>query len=157
MRGGRAKFDSTGDLAACLDRISRGQQTRRALTMASEEGGAGPVPYAQPLLDAVSLFDRLGIRYALIGGVAAMYFGRARFTEDVDFVAATGHRELLEQNPQVMREFRFDPSCPWKLYHDSGVEIDIWKDPFGDDVAARAIDVDLAGRRVRVAEPHDLI
>jgi hypothetical protein len=32
------------------------------------------VPYAQPLLDAVELFEELGIGYALIGGIAAMYY-----------------------------------------------------------------------------------
>jgi hypothetical protein len=43
------------------------------------------------------------------------------------------------------------------LYHDSGVEIDIWKDEHSDAIVARARDADLAGRRVRVADPHDLI
>ena len=29
------------------------------------------VPYAQPLLDAVALFEELGIAYALVGGITA--------------------------------------------------------------------------------------
>ncbi len=115
------------------------------------------LPYAAPLLDAVALFERLGISYALVGGIAAMFYGRPRFTEDVDFVAMSGHREILDKNPESMREHHFDPSCSWKLYHDSGIEIDIWKDDFSNDIVRRAIDTPLAGRTVRLIEMHDLI
>lgn len=121
-------------------------------------GSAGEsVPYAQPLLDTLALFEELGIGYALVGGVAAMYFGRARFTEDLDFVAATGHREVLEQNPQSMRRHHFDPGCTWKLYHEGGVDIDIRKDEQSDAIVQRAVEVQLAGRQVRIADAHDLI
>src|SRR5687768_7064405 len=120
----RATPTSSGDLSACLDRIQRTVAFRSALMASSST----PLPYAGPLLDAVGLFERLGIPYALVGGVAAMYYGRARFTEDLDFVAATGHMNVLAASPDVMREFHFDPACTWKLYHDSGLEIDIWKD-----------------------------
>jgi predicted nucleotidyltransferase len=121
-------------------------------------GSAGDsVPYVQGLLDAIGLFEELGIRYALVGGVAAMYYGRARFTEDLDFVAMAGHRDLLDQHGEAMRRHHFDPTCTWKLYHDSGVEIDLWKDEHSDGIAARAAEIELAGRRVRIAEPHDLI
>src|SRR5687768_403634 len=118
---------SAGDLGACLDRMSYGAAMRRAL-MAEPVGDE--VPYARPLLDAVELFEELRIGYALVGGVASMYYGRARFTEDLDFVAETGHGERLEQSPDAMQRHRFDSSCTWKLYHDSGVEIDLWKDQF---------------------------
>ena len=39
----------------------------------------------KPLQDAVALFEELGIAYAVVGGIAAMVYGRARWTED-------GHR-----------------------------------------------------------------
>lgn len=113
--------------------------------------------YAAPLLDAVALFDELHIGYALIGGVAAMVWGRARYTEDIDFVAAAGHEAALKQHPDAMRRHHFDPSCTWKLYHDSGLEIDLWKDEHVEGIVARAVSVELAGRDVRVAEAHDLI
>lgn len=115
------------------------------------------VPYSGPLLDVVALFDELGIHYALIGGVAAMYYGRSRFTEDVDFVAAEGYQDILQANAEAMRSHHFDPSCTWKLYHDSGVDVDIWKDEFTDQIVARAHNVEMAGRRVRIADAHDLI
>jgi hypothetical protein len=115
------------------------------------------LPFAQALLDAVELFDELRIRYALVGGVAAMYYGRARFTEDVDFVAVTGHAQTLAAHPDAMKAHHFDPSCTWKLYHQSGVEIDLWKDEHCDGIVSRSRVADLAGRQVRIAEPHDLI
>ena len=113
--------------------------------------------YGQPLLDAVSLFEELGVGYALVGGIAAMYFGRSRFTEDVDFVAATGHMDALAAHPAAMEKHHFDPACTFKLYHQSGVEVDLWKDEHADDIVRRALDVEMAGRKIRIAEPHDLI
>ena len=121
------------------------------------EPAGDAVPYAQPLLDAVELFNELGIDYALVGGVASMYYGRARFTEDLDFVAGAGHAEMLARNADAMRRHRFEPTCTWKLYHASGVEIDLWKDEFSDDVVRRAVEVEVLGRPVRVADAHDLI
>jgi hypothetical protein len=145
---------SSDNLEACLIRMGRGVAFRNALMGESLETS---VPYAGPLLDAVALFERLGIGYALVGGVAAMYYGRARFTEDLDFVAATGHMDLLAANPAAMREHHFDPGCTWKLYHETGVDVDIWKDEHADAIIARAREVKLAGRLVKIAEPHDLI
>lgn len=146
--------EARGDLAACLGRIDYGRALMRELLMA---GGRSDVPYSAALLDAVAMFERLGIGYALAGGIAAMYYGRARFTENVEFVAASGHREILERNPEVIREFHFDPSCTWKLYHESGTDVDIWKDEFADDLVSRACSAKMAGREVRTVEVHDLV
>ena len=111
----------------------------------------------QPMLDAVGLFERLGIHYALIGGIAAMYYGRARFTDDVDFVAEFLHEKTLAENPDVMTEFGFDSTCTYKLYHRSGIDIDLWKDEFCDDITARAREVQLAGRLIKIVDPTDLV
>jgi Nucleotidyl transferase of unknown function (DUF2204) len=116
-----------------------------------------PVPYEQALADAAALFDELHIGYALVGGVAAMYYGRARFTEDLDFAAASGHMDARRKHPEEMQQHHFDPTCTWKLYHDSGVEIDIWKDSHSDEIVQRAIKAKLAGREINIADPHDLI
>lgn len=111
----------------------------------------------QPLEDAIALFNALQIPYALIGGIAAMVYGRARFTEDVDFVAAADHEKILAAHPATMEEYHFDPASTWKLYHTSGVAIDIWKDEYSDQIAARAQTMQFRGRPVRIAEIHDLI
>ena len=145
---------STGDLAASLARMERGRTLSRELRMQQPEPFSG---YAQPLLDAAALFDELGIGYALVGGVAAMVYGRARFTEDIDFVAARPHPQMLAENPDVMRRHRFDPACTWKLYHESGIEIDLWKDEHAEAIIARARQTPLAGRGIPIAGPHDLI
>ena len=115
------------------------------------------VPYAQPLLDAVALFEELGIGYALAGGIAAMYFGRARFTEDVDFVAIAGHMEVLSARPEVMQKHHFDPACSHKLYHQSGVQVDVWKDEFANGIVERATPVELAGRTIQLVDVYDLL
>jgi hypothetical protein len=142
------------NLARCLERIDRGVAMRKALLM---NVGGDSVPYAQPLIDAVTLFDALGIGYAMVDGVAAMYYGRARFTEDIDFVAVAGHMQILERSGDAMRQNHFDPSSTWKLYHERGLEVDIWKDEHSDAIVSRAREVELAGRKIRIADPHDLI
>jgi hypothetical protein len=86
-----------------------------------------------------------------------MYYGRSRFTEDVDFVVVPGHMEVLAANGAIMQEHHFDPSCTFKLYHDSDIDVDIWKDEFSPQIISRAGEAELAGRRVRIAEVHDLI
>ena len=109
------------------------------------------------LRDAVELFTRLNIPYAMVGGIAAMVYGRARFTDDIDFVAAADHVATLTTHPQIMQACHFDPSSTWKLYHASGFEMDIWKDEFSDQIAARAHEIQFAGQSIRIADVHDLI
>jgi hypothetical protein len=143
-------------LNACLEQIQRGKALRRSF-MPDAPPLPTDNPLLPPLLDAAQLFTALQIPYALIGGIAAMLYGRARFTDDVDFVAAAGHQDLLAANPDAMRKFHFDPSSTWKLYHDTGVEIDIWKDEHTDGIAARAREVEFQSHLLRVADVHDLI
>lgn len=142
-----------GDLDQCLRRVRRGTALQRTLLMGHDDAASD---LTKPLLDAVSLFDALRIRYALVDGLAAMYYGRARFTEDVDFIAQSGHEQVLAAHADVMRQLHFDPGCTWKLYHQNG-EIDIWKDAAVDEMLNRAKPVMLAGRQVMMIEVHDLV
>jgi len=87
-------------LNSILARLEYGRALKGALLM--ETKSESWVPYVQPLLDVVSLFEELKIGYALIGGIAAMYYGRARFTEDIAFVAASGHMDILAAHPGEM-------------------------------------------------------
>ncbi len=144
-----------GELNSTLGRMEMGRSLKEALLMTAKPDSW--VPYAQPLLDAVSLFDELNIGYALIGGVAAMYYGRARFTEDVDFVAAAGHMDVLAANGDTMEKYHFARDCTHKLYHQSGVAVDVWKDEHAAEVIGNAQAVQLAGRSIRIVDPHDLI
>jgi hypothetical protein len=136
-----------GPLDPTLARMEYGRALKGALLMQGKPGDW--VPYTQPLLDAVALFDALGIGYALVGGIAAMYYGRARFTEDVDFVAVTGHMDVFAVNPAIMEKYHFDPTCTYKLYHRSGVQVDLRKDEHADQIVANSHAVELSGRLFR--------
>jgi hypothetical protein len=150
----RARPSPAGDLEQCLALARRGRRARRELLM---EDSAHEADLTGALLDAVALFEHLHIRFALVGGLAAMYYGRARYTEEVDFITAGDHEAVLREHAHIMREHRFDPSCTWKLYHDSGIQIDLWKDRFVDDMVARAATATLAGRDVPIVDAHDLV
>jgi hypothetical protein len=44
---------------------------------------------------AVSMFNKLGIRYAIVGGIALAFHGRLRFTRDVDVLVNGDNMELV--------------------------------------------------------------
>lgn len=145
-------------LTRALTQIKRGRSFTRYVTMEKPNAGQ-PEPDSLRLAldDAVSLFRELGIGYALIGGIAAMVYGRSRYTEDVDFVAQPDHESSLGAHPDVMQRFGFDPGCTWKRYRRSGIAIDVWKDEHAQDIVDRAVRRKLGRRFVAVAEVHDLI
>jgi len=138
-----------------LQRMQRGRALKEALLR--HKAAASSISYRQSLIDAVSLFEELNIGYALAGDIAAMYYGRARFTEDVDFVAVSGHDQVLAAHPDAMQKHHFDSTCTYKLYHQSGVQIDLWKDEHVDGIVQRAAQAQLAGRTVRLVDVYDLI
>jgi hypothetical protein len=144
-----------------MSQIDRAFAFRSAFMDATGSGSAresnGQTALLKPLEDAVALFDELQICYALVGGIAAMNYGRSRFAEVVDFVASAPHRQFLADHPDIMRKHHFDSGNTWKLYHDSGIEIDIWKDEFSDQIAARARTIPFHNRMIRIAEVHDLL
>ena len=144
-----------GHLDPTLARMDYGRALKGELLM--QDKPQGWVPYAQPLLDAVALFEELGIGYALVGGIAAMYYGRSRFTEDVDFVAVTGHMDIFATHPAEMEKYHFDPTCTYKLYHQSGVQVDLWKDELADRIVANSHPIELAGRKIQMVNLLDLI
>jgi len=141
-------------LADVMQRIEHGRSLADELLMTQPQP---PSDLTQALLDAVALFEELDIGYALVGGIAAMYYGRSRFTEDADFVAAAGHEPTLAAHGDAMCKHHFDPDCTWKLYHASGAQIDLWKDEHSDGIVHRAREASIAGRTIRIADPHDLI
>jgi hypothetical protein len=111
----------------------------------------------RPLEDAVALFEELQISYAVVGGVASMIYGCSCFAEDLNCVAAVAQQQIFADHPDVMRKHHFDPACRGKLHHESGIEIDFWKDDFSDQIAARARTMAFYDRVMRIAEVHDLL
>ncbi len=49
------------------------------------------------LIDVVSRFDKMGVDYFLVGSLAAMYYSRPRFTNDIDLV--------VKIRPQQIKNF----------------------------------------------------
>ena len=145
----------TGPLPRAVEQSVRGRASTRQLKRA--EDATPPAALAEALHDAVGLFRELKIDYALIGGLAAMVHGRSRYTEDVDFVAEPGHAEVFADHPEVLQKHGFDAACTWKLYHRSGISIDLWKDGHAAGIVERAVRRKLGERFAKVAEPHDLV
>ncbi|PIS11683.1 MAG: hypothetical protein COT73_02595 [Bdellovibrio sp. CG10_big_fil_rev_8_21_14_0_10_47_8] len=94
----------------------------------------GPI---EVLKDVVAKMDQLQIKYFLVGSLASMYYGRPRFTNDIDLVVQIGVAQIKD----FANTFDF-PSyyCPpfeviqdevlrrgsFNLIHqDSGIKIDI--------------------------------
>ncbi|MBC8104967.1 MAG: hypothetical protein H7Z14_00120 [Anaerolineae bacterium] len=69
-------------LDATLSRMDYGRALAAELLMTGQEFNA---PYAQPMLDAM--------------------------TQDIDFVAMTGHQDLLSANSEAMDRHHFAPDC----------------------------------------------
>ena len=110
-------------------------------------------------------FDRLGIRYAAIGGLALGAWGAERTTQDVDFLV---HREDLEKLHGLMTALGYR-----RIFHSENVsqyqgENDLWG--FADflhafrPLAVRMIreagEKPFSGatpRKLRVARPEDIV
>ena len=110
-----------------------GRSFRAALLGQSEDSS----DYCGELLNAVKIFERLNEPYALAGAVASMYYGRARFTEELEFVTSGKLTELLAL----------------KL----GNSVRFWDDASSKEIIARARQADLEGYSIKIVEPHDLI
>jgi hypothetical protein len=120
------------------------------------------------LLQLVQALDRLGLRYALIGGIATGYRSRPRFTRDLD---------VLLEVPQLVlpglledlhaRGFEFDTETTirqWTQEHLTvlsfrGVRIDWLKPllPLYQHVLDHAQPEPLLGCSIRIAAPEGLI
>ncbi|HPI39562.1 MAG TPA: hypothetical protein PLJ21_02080 [Pseudobdellovibrionaceae bacterium] len=125
------------------------------------------------LKDVVDRFDEASIEYFLVGSLAAMYYGRPRFTQDVDLVVRIKARQIS----QFENLFQIDEYyCPPKeVLHDeiirrgsfnlinqsSGIKVDIVIDKetaFYNSEFSRRKKLEIApGINVFIASPEDLI
>jgi len=60
-----------------------------------------------------AMLNKLGIRYAVVGGIALAFHGRPRFTRDVDFLVHQKDEELL--NMALQRLDYEETAEPWIL------------------------------------------
>lgn len=125
------------------------------------------------LKDVVKRFDEAGIEYFLVGSLATMYYGRPRFTQDVDLVVRIKAKQVSQfENLFPIEEYY----CPPKeVLHDevirrgsfnlinqsSGIKVDIVIDKETDFYASeftRRKKLTIApGIEVFIASPEDLI
>ncbi|MBX3039191.1 MAG: hypothetical protein KF789_00615 [Bdellovibrionaceae bacterium] len=125
------------------------------------------------LKDVVTRFDEAGIEYFLVGSLATMYYGRPRFTQDVDLVVRIKARQV----PEFLKAFPIDEYyCPPKeviqdevgrkgrfnlFNQSSGVKIDVVIDKETDFYASefsRRQQVEMVpGTHIFIASPEDLI
>jgi predicted nucleotidyltransferase len=118
--------------------------------------------FHQVLEEAISILDRSGIRYCLMGGIAATALGGHRFTHDIDvFVKAEDADEVLD----LLKETGFetektDPKWLYKGFK-SNVMVDVIFQSSGpifldDDMIAHSRMVNFNGKKVRALGPEDL-
>jgi hypothetical protein len=125
------------------------------------------------LKDVVTRFESANIDYFLVGSMASMYYGRPRFTRDVDLVARIKSRQVH----QIEELFPLNEYyCPPKeilqdevsrkgsfnlIHHKSGIKIDIVLDQeteFYRSEFERRKQIELApGLEVFIASAEDVI
>jgi predicted nucleotidyltransferase len=122
----------------------------------------------QPALDAaIDALDGLGLRYALVGGLAVGAWGAPRATKDVDLYAelATAVRprlrlELLQRNFDVpaMNEELERFGVFRSLFRPTSVFVDIFdaENPLGEAILNRRREVQVQGRICWTAAAEDL-
>jgi hypothetical protein len=134
----------------------------------SDELQALPQHLFHALQEAAEVLERLGIRYALIGGLATVYRSRPRFTQDVDFLMDIPQVQLPRLLDELQaRGFSFDLETTiqeWlrehlTVIHYHQVRVDWLKAiiPLYRDVLDRARAEPWLGGTIRIASPEGLI
>jgi predicted nucleotidyltransferase len=130
---------------------------------------------AQALRAFAELFEQMGIRYVVMGGLAVRVHGIPRPTHDVDFTLAISRERLPELYARV-RALGFTvpqeyeggwvdqvagmPLVKFRLYlHRRGVDIDAFlaETPFQEQILSRRQRVALDNLEVWLVSPEDLI
>jgi hypothetical protein len=120
------------------------------------------------IVELVSAFERAGIDYMVVGGVAVQVWGQPRFTNDVDIAVAVDPRDpdqLVEALKPMIGKMR--PDAPefvretgiLPFTHVSGLDVDLGvsENPYLLNAIARAVEVDVNGKPVKFCTAEDLI
>lgn len=118
--------------------------------------------FAEVLNETVTALDEHQIPYAAVGGLATYGFGRPRTTCDIDiFVLPRDAERVLGVLAQRgFQTERTDEKWIFKAFK-KHVQVDIIFMTagfyFDDDMAARAVEAEVWGTRVRFVPPEDLV
>lgn len=116
----------------------------------------------------LSVLSERGVRYAIIGGIAALQYTRARTTEDVDVLVAVPQLSMpgLFETMEA-RGFKLDVARSIRELRDDGmttiqfadVIVDLLRPllPVYAHVLDRAVDADVFGKTARISSAEDLI
>jgi predicted nucleotidyltransferase len=127
-------------------------------------------PLQTTLADAVRMLESNGIRYALVGGLAASYHGQTRVTADVDMVIAidveralalvdgldaTNFQPLVADVAEIVRQAFILPL----RHRTTGVKVDlaIGLSGFEQQAVERAHVVQFGATLVAIVSPEDLV
>jgi len=113
--------------------------------------------------DVADAFEREGIPYVVIGGIASALYGRPRASDDLDILVAKidAERTLDALAATGFETERTNDQWIYKGFRD-GVQVDVifWLKGdlyLDDEMLARARRVDVGGHSVPVVPPEDLI
>ncbi len=120
------------------------------------------------LLEVVGFLEARGTRYMVVGGFAALHWGRQRLTRDLDLTVEVPIPSLASFVEGLEREFRHCAREPLdfalrnhliRLMTRVSVPVDLMLAALPYQVAAigRAVDVPVGPRTVRFCTPEDLI
>jgi predicted nucleotidyltransferase len=117
----------------------------------------------QIVAQACSAFERAGIRYLLIGGLASSVHGRPRTTDDIDLLVDPGDAQRVLE-VLAAAGFATEETNPHWIYKAStdGTTIDLMFKVHGDiyldkEMLERGQHIEFAGQSVRVAAPEDVV
>lgn len=154
----------------------RAKRKSKSGTAGSGSGTYSDIPPVLPFREAVIAllrwFDRARLTGVVIGGVAVALLGRARQTRDLDALAVTAYDHddwpflfsSARETGFVPREadpvgFAQQTRMVLLRHVDTGIEVDVSIGllPFEHEVIARATVVEVAGVRLPLPTPEDLI
>ncbi len=135
----------------------------------------GPAPLRQLFDELRDTLDRLGVAYAVMGGIAVSYWGLPHFTHDVDValgVQAASTRPLLDRlaeegfivPDQFLRGWTDELAGTRKVAVNKFIGGHVWdvdlfleESDFLRSVLARRVRIDLDGRATPLITPEDLV
>jgi hypothetical protein len=120
------------------------------------------------LLEVVGTLEASRVRYMVVGGFAALHWGRQRLTRDLDLTVDVPDASVASFVEQLGREFRLSDREPLefarrnhliRLMTHVSVPVDLMLAALPYQVAAiaRAVEVPVGPRMVRFCTPEDLV
>ncbi len=112
----------------------------------------------------VGILDKIKVSYCLIGGLAAGYWGKPRFTRDMDFTVMSGTGNFDEIIASLKKEkFKVLAKGPSQIQVVQKDELHFLADlilvemDYQDWVVQRAINIELFDIQIPICTPEDLI